>query len=127
MYGHVSGSDGKPAFLVEVCAYRGRDMIDKNHTDDKGRFSLEIAGAGPVTILFDTHPSLTTANDWQPSMLANISVDKYQQLDRTLSNVGSSWKMIPAPMRWGPICLSLSRRKAAKRNMPKSPPRGSAR
>lgn len=88
MYGQVSGSDGKPAFLVEVCAYRGNDMIDKSHTDDKGRYSLEITGAGPVTMLFDTHPSLTTANDWQPSMLANVSVDKYQQLDRALSKVG---------------------------------------
>jgi hypothetical protein len=88
MHGHVSGSDGKPAFLVEVCAYRGNAMIDKSHTDDKGLYRLEITGAGPVTILFDTHPSLTTANDWQPSMLANISVDKDQPLDRALSNVG---------------------------------------
>ena len=88
MHGHVSGSDGKPAFLVEVCAYRGNDMIDKNHTDDKGRFSLEITGGGPVTMLFDTHPSLVTANDWQPSMLANVCVDKYQKLDRTLAKVG---------------------------------------
>jgi hypothetical protein len=88
MHGHVSGSDGKPAFLVEVCAYRGRDMIDKSHTDDKGRYRLEITGDGPLTILFDTHPSLTTANDWQPSMLANITVDKDQPIDRALSKVG---------------------------------------
>jgi hypothetical protein len=88
MHGHVSGSDGKPAFLVEVCAYRGRDIIDKNHTDDQGLYRLEITGDGPVTILFDTHPSLTTANDWQPSMLANICVDKDQPLDRALSKVG---------------------------------------
>ena len=88
MFGHVSGSDGKPAFLVEVCAYRGNDMIDKSHTDDKGLYRLEVTGDGPVTILFDTHPSLTTANDWQPSMLANISVDNDQPLDRALSKVG---------------------------------------
>ncbi len=88
MFGHVSGSDGKPAFLVEVCAYRGNDMIDKSHTDDKGLYRLEVTGDGPVTILFDTHPSLTTANDWQPSMLANISVNNDQPLDRALSKVG---------------------------------------
>ena len=88
MFGHVSDSDGKPAFLVEVCAYRGNGMIDKSHTDDKGLYRLEITGDGPLTILFDTHPSLVTANDWQPSMLAGISVREDQPLDRALSKVG---------------------------------------
>ena len=90
MYGHVSGSDGTPAFMVEVCAYRGRDIIDKNHTDHQGLYRLEITGDGPVTILFDTHPTLTMAKDWQPSMLAKIAVDKDLPLDRALSRVGQS-------------------------------------
>ena len=88
MYGHVSSNDGKPVFMIKVSAYQGRKMITKDHTAEDGRYDLEITGDMPVTLLFDTHPTLNNAHEWQPSIVTNIMAGPEQKLDRTVSATG---------------------------------------
>lgn len=89
MFGKVIDHDGKPIFMVKISVYRDGNLIEKEYTGDDGDYNLEIAGEGPITVLFDMHPTLNGADNWHPSVVSNIIPAADLRLDRTLSRTGN--------------------------------------
>lgn len=92
MFGHVRAiDDKKPIFMIKVSVYRGDlSLIDRAYTDEEGRYEMEIPEGETVTIGFDTHYSLTNADDWQPSAIANVIASDETPLDRYLMRRGQA-------------------------------------
>ncbi|MFH8979042.1 carboxypeptidase regulatory-like domain-containing protein [Streptomyces sp. NPDC017890] len=80
--------DHAPIAMIAVSVYRDGTLIEKAHTDDEGRYSAEVPEGELVTVRFDTHHSLTNAEDWHPSVVANVIVDDERPLDRFLLKRG---------------------------------------
>lgn len=90
MHGHVRSTNGnEPIRLIKVSVYR-RDLtlIKHVYTDDDGHYDVEIPSGESVTVRFDTHHSLNNAEDWQPSVVANVVPDNVAPLDRCLLHSG---------------------------------------
>lgn len=89
MYGHVrSVTDRHPVPLIEVSVHRDLTVVDHTHTDTEGRYDLAIPAGDTVTVRFDTHDTLTNAEDWHPSVAANVVASDTVPLDRYLLPVG---------------------------------------
>ncbi|MCB8904932.1 MULTISPECIES: carboxypeptidase regulatory-like domain-containing protein [unclassified Streptomyces] len=90
MFGYVRAiDDKKPIFMIKVSVYRGDlSLIDRSYTNEEGRYEVEIPEGETVTVGFDTHYSLTNADDWQPSAIANVIADDETPLDRYLMRRG---------------------------------------
>ncbi|MGC9497248.1 carboxypeptidase regulatory-like domain-containing protein [Streptomyces sp. WG7] len=80
--------DNEPIAMIKVSVYRDRTLIDKTYTNDEGRYSAEVPEGELVTVRFDTHHSLTNAEDWHPSVVANVVADDRIPLDRLLLKTG---------------------------------------
>lgn len=90
MFGQVRAiSDRSPIFMIKVSVYRS-DLTEMEHvfTDEEGRYSVAIAAGETITVRFDTHHSLTNAEDWQPSVVANVVTSDAEPLDRLLLPTG---------------------------------------
>ncbi|MFI1420799.1 carboxypeptidase regulatory-like domain-containing protein [Streptomyces sp. NPDC020731] len=93
MFGHVRAiSDSSPIFMIRVSVHGG-DLTEIDHvfTDEEGRYSVAIAAGETVTVRFDTHHSLTNAEDWQPSVVANAITSDETPLDRCLLPTGQDF------------------------------------
>ncbi|MEU2062745.1 carboxypeptidase regulatory-like domain-containing protein [Streptomyces sp. NPDC013455] len=93
MFGCVRAvSDNRPIFMIKVSVYRG-DLTEIDHvfTDEEGRYSVAIAAGETVTVRFDTHHSLTNADDWQPSVVANTVTSDDTPLNRSLLPTGQDF------------------------------------
>ncbi|MFF3941099.1 carboxypeptidase regulatory-like domain-containing protein [Streptomyces phaeofaciens] len=89
MYGHVrSVTDRQPVPLIEVSVHRDGIVVDHTHTDTEGRYDLAVPAGDLVTVRFDTHPTLTNAEDWHPSVVANVVASDKVALDRYLLATG---------------------------------------
>ncbi|MFE7278315.1 carboxypeptidase regulatory-like domain-containing protein [Streptomyces sp. NPDC057623] len=89
MYGQVRAViDKAPIAMIKVSVYRDRTLLDKTYTNDEGRYSVEVPKGAVVTVRFDTHHSLTNAEDWHPSVVANVIADDESPLDRLLLKSG---------------------------------------
>ncbi|MGP3636716.1 carboxypeptidase regulatory-like domain-containing protein [Streptomyces sp. 24-1644] len=90
MFGYVRAIPGKePIFMIKVSVYRGDlSLIDRGYTDEEGRYEVEIPEGESVTVRFDTHHSLTNAEEWHPSVVANVIADNAAPLDRYLVRRG---------------------------------------
>jgi len=84
MFGKVQGYDGKPIFMIKVSVYRDLELIDKSYTDNDGKYSVEVPEGEMISVLFDTHYSLNNAENWHPSVVANLICRNNVPLDRTL-------------------------------------------
>ncbi|MEU6982611.1 carboxypeptidase regulatory-like domain-containing protein [Streptomyces sp. NPDC046324] len=90
MYGHVRAAiDNKPIAMVKVSVYRDRTLVGKAYTNDEGRYDVEIPTGETVTVRFDTHWSLTNADEWHPSVVANVPSGNGSPLDRYLLRSGT--------------------------------------
>ncbi|WP_328428209.1 carboxypeptidase regulatory-like domain-containing protein [Streptomyces sp. NBC_00443] len=93
MFGHVRAvSDNSPIFMIKVSVYRS-DLTEIDHvfTDEEGQYSVAIAAGETVTVRFDTHHSLTNAEDWQPSVVTNAITSDGTPLDRCLLPTGQDF------------------------------------
>lgn len=93
MFGQVRAiSDNGSIFMIKVSVY-GDDLTELDHvfTDEEGRYSVAIAAGETVTVRFDTHHSLTNAEDWQPSLVANVITSDETPLDRYLLPAGQDF------------------------------------
>ncbi|OQR60774.1 hypothetical protein B6E66_28685 [Streptomyces maremycinicus] len=93
MFGLVrSISDNAPVFMIKVSVYRP-DLTEIDHvfTDEEGRYAVAIAADERVTVRFDTHHSLTNAEDWQPSVITNTITSDATSLDRCLLPTGQDF------------------------------------
>ncbi|SNX66612.1 hypothetical protein SAMN06272735_8506 [Streptomyces sp. TLI_55] len=90
MHGHVRTVTGdEPIFMIKVSVYRpDLTFIDRAYTDDDGAYSVDVPAGETVTVRFDTHHSLTNADEWQPSLVTNVAADDTVPLDRRLVPVG---------------------------------------
>ncbi|MDX3523373.1 carboxypeptidase regulatory-like domain-containing protein [Streptomyces scabiei] len=82
-------SDNTPISMIKVSVYRpDLTLIGKAYTDDEGYYSVDIPRGESVTVRFDTHHTLNNAEDWQPSLVANVIADSSEPLDRHLAPAG---------------------------------------
>jgi hypothetical protein len=89
MYGQVRAAiDKEPIAMIKVGVYHDRTLIGKSYTNDEGRYSVDVPKGELVTARFDTHHSLTNAEDWHPSVVANVLADDESPLDRFLLKSG---------------------------------------
>lgn len=86
MFGHVTDHDGNPVFMVKVGVYRDGVLLEKEYTGEDGRYSVDFSGEAPVSILFDTYPTLNTSEKWHPSVLSNIVGKSDLRVDRIISS-----------------------------------------
>jgi hypothetical protein len=86
--GVVRDYDGVPIHVIKVSIYRDTDFVEKAYTDESGRYMMTIPSGDPVTIWFDTHPTLNQADIWHPSVVSSLSAQKSLVLDRHLVKVG---------------------------------------
>jgi hypothetical protein len=87
--GVVHSIDGAPIHMIEVTIYREDREVNHVFTGEDGKYAVSVPGGKPVTVRFDTHSSLTNANEWHPSVVANVEGTKNTTLDRTLLPVGA--------------------------------------
>jgi hypothetical protein len=85
MFGRVSDHHGNPIFMIKVSVYRDDRLLAKGYTGEDGRYNVDIKSDAPVSIHFDTHPTLIGAEKWHPSILSNIVAKTDLQVDRILS------------------------------------------
>lgn len=93
MFGRVRAvSDNSPIFMIKVSVYRG-DLTEIDHvfTDEEGQYSVAVGEGETVTARFDTHHSLTHAEDWQPSVVVNAITSDTTALDRYLLPTGQDF------------------------------------
>ncbi|MFJ8159305.1 carboxypeptidase regulatory-like domain-containing protein [Streptomyces sp. NPDC096136] len=78
--------------MIKVSVHRS-DLTEIEHvfTNEEGLYSVAIAAGETITVRFDTHPSLTNAEDWQPSVLANVVTSDSEPLDRSLLPTGQDF------------------------------------
>ncbi|RSN61944.1 hypothetical protein DMH12_06365 [Streptomyces sp. WAC 04229] len=89
MYGQVRAiTDKKPIAMIKVSVYRDRTLIEKAYTSDEGRYSVDVPRGELVTVRFDTHHSLTNAEDWHPSVVTNVIADDESPINRYLLKSG---------------------------------------
>ncbi|MFF4605156.1 carboxypeptidase regulatory-like domain-containing protein [Streptomyces sp. NPDC001339] len=80
--------DNTPIAMIKVSVYRDRNLMGKAYTNDEGRYTVELPKNELVTVRFDTHHSLTNAEEWHPSVVANVISDDDSPLDRYLLKSG---------------------------------------
>ncbi|MEU0007961.1 carboxypeptidase regulatory-like domain-containing protein [Streptomyces sp. NPDC006314] len=86
-----------PIPLIKVSVYRSDlTLIDHAYTDDEGRYTVEVPHGDSVTVRFDTHPTLNNAQDWQPSVVANVLASDEVPLDRYLMRSGQDADQVSA-------------------------------
>jgi len=90
IYGVVHTNGDIPIHMIEVTIYRDDDELSHTFTGEDGKYVVSVPKGKPVTVRFDTHYSLTNANDWHPSVVANVDATKDILMDRTLLGVGKS-------------------------------------
>ncbi|MFH8504821.1 carboxypeptidase regulatory-like domain-containing protein [Streptomyces flaveolus] len=93
MFGQVRAiSNNSPINMIKVSVYRS-DLTEIEHifTDEEGLYSVAIAAGEMVTVRFDTHHSLTNAEDWQPSVAVNVITSDSTPLDRLLLPTGQDF------------------------------------
>jgi hypothetical protein len=88
--GVVRDYDGVPIHVIKVSVYRDTVFVEKTFTDESGRYMVTIPSGDPVTIWFDTHPTLNEADRWHPSVVSSLSAQKSLVLDRHLVKVGET-------------------------------------
>jgi hypothetical protein len=86
--GQVRNYAGSPIFMIKVSVYRGARLVEHGYTDDEGYYSLSLPAGEPVTVRFDTHPTLNNSRMWHPSVFANLEATKEIVLNRSLLKVG---------------------------------------
>ena len=96
MFGKVQGYDGKPIFMIKVSVYRDLELIGKSYTDNDGKYSVEVSEGEMISVLFDTHYSLNNAEDWHPSVVANLVCKNNVPLDRTLMGTQEAQTQVAA-------------------------------
>ncbi|MFC9387080.1 carboxypeptidase-like regulatory domain-containing protein [Streptomyces venezuelae] len=86
MRGYVRTVTGdEPIHMIKVSVYRpDLTFIDRAYTDEDGAYSVDVPAGETVTVRFDTHYSLTNADEWQPSLVTNVVADDTVPLDRRL-------------------------------------------
>jgi hypothetical protein len=88
--GFVKSAAGKPISMIKVSAYQDAIFLNRAYTDEQGRYEMTVPGGHATTILFDTHPTLTNARMWHPSVVLNAASRGTIALDRTLVPVGET-------------------------------------
>jgi hypothetical protein len=86
--GQVRGYDRTPIHMIEVTVYRDTRFVTRAYTNEEGRYEVSVPAGEPITVRFDTHWSLTNAQEWHPSVVANIDAKNDIVLDRFLMRVG---------------------------------------
>lgn len=92
VHGGVYDASHTPIFMIKVRAIQQGREVERTYSDEEGNYSFEVPRA-LMTLMFDTHETLTHARDWHPSVIANIEPDveeKYVRCDRTLMRVGTA-------------------------------------
>ena len=84
VFGQVQSYSGVPIFMIKVSVYRDMRLIGKEYTDEKGHYVVQVAPGEPITVCFDTHPTLTNAQDWHPAIVANLNAKEDITLNRFL-------------------------------------------
>jgi hypothetical protein len=88
--GQVRSREGAPIFMIKISVYRDTDLLAHDYTDNDGRYSIQVPAAEPMTVRFDTHPTLTNSRDWHPSVVAGLEAGKDIVLDCLLVKVGTT-------------------------------------
>ena len=86
--------DGTPINMIQVTIYGYHEDRELKHvfTGEDGKYAVSFpppSGKQPVIVRFDTHWSLTNANEWNPSVVVNVEVTKNTTVDRSLLPVGA--------------------------------------
>ncbi|PGM06391.1 hypothetical protein [Bacillus thuringiensis] len=88
--GQVQGFDRIPIFNIRVSAYNDWEYLGHAYTDEFGKYHFSIPSNSTISICFDTHPSITNAKEWHPSVVSNIDARQDILLNRFLFRVGTS-------------------------------------
>jgi hypothetical protein len=88
---------GTPIFMIKVSVYREPHMtlIEKTYTGEDGKYTISIPTGEPITVSFDTHPTLNNSRHWHPSVIANLEAGESISLDRLLLQVGTTGGLAP--------------------------------
>jgi hypothetical protein len=82
--------DQAPAFMIKVSIYRDDKFVAKEYTNDDGKYGIhDIPVGAPITVLFDTHQTLNNAENWHPSVIANIEAKQNLELNHFVTRVGT--------------------------------------
>jgi hypothetical protein len=73
-----------------VSVYRNTELLEHDHTGNDGRYWISIPAGAPITIRFDTHPTLNNSRDWHPSVIASLEAGENIALDCLLVKVGTT-------------------------------------
>jgi hypothetical protein len=76
--------------MIKISVYRSTHLVGKDYTRDDGSYRIWVPAGDPITVRFDTHPTLTNAREWHPSVVANLEAEKGISLDRRLLKVGTT-------------------------------------
>lgn len=88
--GQVRSLDGTPIHMIKVSVYRDLQLVERDYTDAEGKYAISVPAGEPITVRFDTHPTLTNAREWHPSVVANLETENSISLDRLLLKVGTT-------------------------------------
>src|SRR5215207_3385169 len=89
-YGQVRSYEGTPVFLIKVSVYRHSRLVADEYTNNEGRYTISFPAGEPITVRFDTHPTVMNSREWHPSVVANLEADTDIPLNRRLLKVGTS-------------------------------------
>jgi hypothetical protein len=90
VYGQVRSRESAPIFMIKVSVYRDTKLLAHGYTGNDGRYSVSVPAGEPVTVRFDTHPTLNNSRDWHPSVIASLEAGKDIVLDCLLVKVGTT-------------------------------------
>ena len=76
--------------MIKVSVYRDTKLLADTYTDNDGRYSVSVPAGEPITVEFDTHPTLNNSRDWHPSVIASLEAGKDITLDRLLVKIGTT-------------------------------------
>jgi hypothetical protein len=91
--GQVRDYDLQPIRWITVDVYRETpgmqsQMVAHGLTDGEGKYEVTLLPGTPITVRFDTSPTVANARRWHPSVVVNIDAQHDLVLDRFLLRVG---------------------------------------
>jgi hypothetical protein len=86
--GQVRDYDQRPIQTIIVDVYRDAGLVGHGRTDGEGKYEVTVPRGAPITVRFDTNPTITNAREWHPSVVASIDAQHDIVLDRFLMRVG---------------------------------------
>lgn len=87
--GILKDHTGNAVRLIQITLFREGKEVARTFSDEAGSWSTEVPKGTPLTVLFDTGPTLVNAREWQPLVVNQVSANNDFELSVAILRSGA--------------------------------------